>query len=106
MFVAAVRFNSSASEQPQAWFEAFLFAQVPTWSEKTDALFWRGAATSTYRTQAFLLSKSRYSERSRKQVVPLLASLELANVSMMEWVIGPEGQRQVGVKKCFALWAR
>ncbi|CAE7268186.1 POGLUT1 [Symbiodinium natans] len=53
--------------------------EVPLWSEKTDSLFWRGAATSTY----------------RKQVVPFLASLEKANVSMMEWVIGPEGQRQV-----------
>eukprot|EP00439_Symbiodinium_sp_Y106_P040409 s4733_g4.t4 len=54
-------------------------AEVPSWSEKTDSLFWRGAATSTY----------------RRQIVPFLASLEKSNVSMMEWVIGPEGQRQV-----------
>ena len=35
--------------------------------------------------------------------MPFLASLEKSNVSMMEWVIGPEGQRQAGLATCAGL---
>eukprot|EP00931_Biecheleriopsis_adriatica_P008550 TRINITY_DN109707_c0_g1_i1.p1 TRINITY_DN109707_c0_g1~~TRINITY_DN109707_c0_g1_i1.p1 ORF type:complete len:720 (-),score=124.06 TRINITY_DN109707_c0_g1_i1:100-1935(-) len=65
------------------------------WTTKSDQLFWRGAATSVY----------------RQQVVPHVAELTNANVSLMEWVVGAEGQRQLvrsGDESCVpvAEWCR
>eukprot|EP00435_Cladocopium_sp_Y103_P018064 s1799_g4.t1 len=58
---------------------ATISRRAPGWKEKSEQLFWRGAATSSY----------------RKQVVPDIAALPFANVSVMTWVVGSAGQRQV-----------
>ncbi|CAL1166735.1 unnamed protein product, partial [Cladocopium goreaui] len=58
---------------------ARISSRASGWQEKSEQLFWRGAATSSY----------------RKQVVPDIAALPFANVSVMTWVVGSAGQRQV-----------
>ncbi|CAK9035759.1 unnamed protein product [Durusdinium trenchii] len=64
-----------------------LLDTAPPWHQKTEQLFWRGAATSAY----------------RKQLVPQISQLQGANVSVMRWIVGQAGQRQVvssGEKTC------
>ncbi|CAE8612973.1 unnamed protein product [Polarella glacialis] len=58
---------------------ADILKRAPSWSQKSDLLFWRGADTSVY----------------RKQILPQVLMLPKSDVSLMEWVVGAEGKRQV-----------
>ena len=71
---------------------AAAIADGPSWSEKMDGLFWRGAATSVY----------------RRQVLPGITALPGANVSFMEWVVAASGRQTVREGVCVPIteWCR